>query len=676
MPNNHETHGSPAQTPDSVFDGKTPDEIYSYVGQQRNRLGRSMHDSDITLVSDADNSGHSVREQIVSLPVFQYALDRSSDFEWNGDVISDDEKLALHYINTVIAKNEAVSLIDREALAHKYSHYATTFNGALDQHLKLTATDELRVAGKLQSKLDSGVNSKTDELTEEEGRDKEELGRIITAKKGMARDATVARRMPEETQDFRANTEQYFAELIQRRLGDPRMSDDELSDARIELHKQLRQNLRIARAYIRVARDVGTGTDVQGRANVLLREVEDMADEDHQRVTTRYAYGREEIIPDTIDLTSTPDDLDDEQRDSVAVSSDTAPTGDSMSDARADSSSTAPNDAPGVRNRTSQNNTPQAPEQHRLNLEAAQARYAASMQDLALSSARRGNRLFSNERDDAQAQMLQKNLSDAIRELMEVEHPEYINDTTIDKRQQGALINAYYVSKRAELSKQSAELMARGSFSKFNKFVLKHKVAIGIGATVFGGLLGGGVGGAIAGKAMSSALTSYAKKTEQGIQDFAGTIANSGESQREIDAFIEQQRRAGQAVDYTDIARIAGLNLHDQFEHSVEGARKSRQKAALGAAAVGVAVWAGGHMMIDGLHYAWNGEGGLENWITNYDNPNGDTMWRPITERPWWMNSATPWALGTAGAAGLAIKKYRKDKKKQSASRRNYGLAA
>ncbi|MFZ1360655.1 MAG: hypothetical protein WAS27_01310 [Candidatus Saccharimonadales bacterium] len=299
-----------------------------------------------------------------------------------------------------------------------------------------------------------------------------------------------------------------------------------------------------------------------------------------------------------------------------------------------------------------------APDSHhnrQLSLEAAQARYEATMQDVVISGARRGNMLFNKGEHDEASVELHGRLDEAISELMAVEHPEYFSDQTLEAHERGALINAFYVGKRAELAKQTSEMMADGSLSKFNKFVVKHKVAIGIGATVFGGVLGGGIGGAILGKAVSSGITKMAKKSEANREAIAGATINSGESLRLIDEYVMQQHAAGESVDQAMIARLAGMNMMEQYETSVV---KARRKGIVGSIATGAAwgglVWAGGHILAGGADYAWNGSGGVMDKLNHLDNANGVTPWTPSATKPWWMNGVTPWVLA-GGAAGVAF---------------------
>ncbi len=290
-----------------------------------------------------------------------------------------------------------------------------------------------------------------------------------------------------------------------------------------------------------------------------------------------------------------------------------------------------------------------------LSLEAARARYEATMQDLVMSGARRGSIFINKDEHDEAAIDLHARLDETIGELLALEHPEYLTDTTIDDAQRGALINAFYVGKRAELSKRTSEMMSEGSLSKFNKFVVKHKVAIGLGATVFGGVLGGGIGGAILGKAVASGITKMAKKSEGNREAIGGATLNSGESLRLIDQYIAEQRQAGQPIDQVAIAQLTGINLMEQYEKSVVQARR---KGILGSIATGAAwgglVWAGGHILVDGLDYGWNGSGGVMDHLNHLDNPNGVTPWTPSATKPWWMHGVTPWVIA-GGAAGAAF---------------------
>ncbi len=326
------------------------------------------------------------------------------------------------------------------------------------------------------------------------------------------------------------------------------------------------------------------------------------------------------------------------------------------------------------------NTQPSNPDQQtgNLALEAAQARYQATMEDLAASCASRGGILLPARNGSASSEILHERLNDAIRDLMEQEKPEYLTDPSIDDRQRAALINAYYVAKRNDLTKQAAEKMGESGFSKFSKFIIKHRRAIGLGATVFGGILGGGIGGAIVGKAMASALTKMAKKGEANREAIAGSLVNGGESLDILDHYIANRQHAGEAVDVHEMARIAGMNLRDQQEKlTVKARRKGIVTACATGAAWGTLVWAGGHVLVDGMDYAWNGDGGVMDKLNHLSDPNGPTPWRPSAEKPWWMSHYSPWLLAVGGAAALTAAKARKDLlKKPHGSQRDYRLAS
>ena len=628
--------------------------------------------------------------------------------EQAGDQPTAEEKAALYYMDSAVQRYQARTLIDDEKLLSGVG--GEDVNQALINHFTAIEDD---IAKENQHNKDLLVSGGTpdDPLTDDRisginGRTFENLGRntALIAARGDVLGG------PEPNQDKADTVARYMSELVARRTG-AESSLDDVAFTRLqqEMYAQTKMNIRAARGYIEAAQASGQeylqdGKEVQEVIldaeklaqvnNKALRELQNQmptAEEEAEADGEDEDEGDEAPQPQTPAPTpsnmpsSTPGTQGQRKHrgpqknqggqptpttggtpGTPASSSPTNPTGTGTPAAP------APGNNPGApANANTQPSSPNVDPKHELLLEAAKARYQATMQDVVIAGARKGNTIFKFDRKDEEGKRLHGRFSAAIREMMELEHPEYLNNPDLPNKERDALINAYYVEKHSALAKSTAALMEQGALSKFNKFVLKHKKGIRLGAMAVGFALGGGVGGAILGNAVTSGAIKFANKSEANIADLANYQFNAGESLRVAD-YAREQNNIGYHV---QIAKEVGDNLFNQFNSSVV---KARQRALLGAAGTGL-VWGGviavgGEVLVDGADYLWNGDGGFMDKLNHLDNPDGATPWRPSAEKPWWMGTFTPWFLAAGGGALAAAAAYKKSKNAQS--QKDYDLAA
>ncbi len=670
MTPNPNTTPTPESTPEvlELSANMSREDLLGYYGGQVNR---------ITAIAEALNKDEdswveegSFFESGASLHALVDKITNDPDY-----TPSETDTVIAKYIDADLNEVTALNSIDESALLEKYQSQTDDPDEAIILHTEAIKHDLIKHNDKIARKLRDGtrIDPQTPapfEATRQySNRDVKRLNGNKRNNAKIIKDIGAAEKVLSE-EPLGMNVAA-FIEMADRHANGE-VDDETFNLAQAELEANATHLNRAANAYMLVVGDTNNNFQNQSFIDAL-----NLADDDNRNKTMAAQRGARAAAQDFDNASGDePSTVDVDNTQSVPVPSQPA-NNPGQPASPTPNPNLMPNPNPNPNTAPTPDANSRAERLRLLSLEAANARYQATMQDLVISGAKRGGMLFGGANADDGDKQLQARFNSSIQELMMLEKPDYLANPDIDDNQRAALINAYYVAKRSELSNKTASLMGEGSLSKFNKFVVKHKVAIGLGAMVVGGVFGGGVGGAILGKAVASGITKMSKKGESNLESISKSGVNAGESLDILDKYIANRRTAGEPIEPELIAGLAGINLHDQFEKSVV---KARRKGILGSIATGAAwgglVWAGGHILIDGMDYGWNGDGGVMDKLNHLDNPNGVTPWTPSAEKPWWMHGITPWALTLAGGGALAATKIIKDgKKKSNTAQRDYSIA-
>lgn len=654
------------------FENASHGDMVEYANAQVERLGavaQERFQDDTAWMSDETgfDGGKEFMSLIEGLKV--------QDHEPNSD-----EKLALLYMDSVIFKNESQAVINGRKISLRNGFKGRNIPEALQEQFVHEASFAITENEKYEENVSNGTNN---DDSPAEPKDVSAMQIAILKNKGIINDALVAADELNKPSG-RENAKTFFSEVTARSNGEENLSSDEFADLRVALFKDMRRNIRSARAYNRLAAGksapfLNDSSEVD--AKKVESDIYELAAKNKE--TMKYVYSHQpegidipedEAVDDAVDseeLAQRLESIATETRQQTEAlkagaakpssmppvrpqpvapqgNQGTSPAADSPTTTRTSSvadtnpgASTTPAAQPNgqgagsssANNESGGNAAPNETEsqlsakevektkEERRKLQQIRVENAAAA--LQASSLNRSTHLFANGEADDYGKMLHDSFGKEVYELMQFDRPKILDDPSVTQAEKNAYISKYAFDEYHKVAMATVESMGGEKDPKKRK---RNARLLRLGGAGLGFLLGGpaglAIGGAI-GLGLSKGLDSEMKNREK-----LKNAVQRHEAQFAADNYLNTPDREGELYDEKNAFLAATHNLMNTFEHGlVRGRRRNIGKAGLQGLA-----WTAGTIFV-----AHEAAGALQ-YI-------GDQAYHAVAQASW-SGTGVPWDGG------------------------------